>query len=133
MGRSQRDKGKRGERDAAKAVRESLGLHARRGVQYQGLDAQDLSVEAEGIHWEVKFVEREAIRSWMSQAESDAEGKVPVVLHRKSRQPWLLTLPLDRAYEFFVRLEEARSQAVQAVEPEAIPCPLPDAVLPPQP
>lgn len=133
MSRAQREKGKRGERDAAKAVRESLGIPARRGVQYTGLEAQDLSVEADGIHWEVKFVEREAIRAWMKQAEEDAEGNVPVVLHRKSRQPWLLTIPLDRAYEFFVRLEEARGQSVQAVEREEIPGSVPAPVLPPQP
>lgn len=133
MSRSQREKGKRGEREAAKAVKESLGIPARRGVQYTGLEAQDLAVEADGIHWEVKFVEREAVRSWMRQAVADSDGNVPVVLHRKSREPWLLTIPLDRAYEFFLRLEEARGQAVQEVEPEEVPCPVSAEVLPPQP
>jgi hypothetical protein len=36
MGRSQREKGKRGERAAAKAVSAMLGVSARRGVQYKG-------------------------------------------------------------------------------------------------
>lgn len=86
MSRAQREKGKRGERQAAKAVSAALEVRCRRGVQYQGgAESADIQVEIPGVHWEVKFVEREAVRQWMRQAEQDAGDKVPVVLHRKSR------------------------------------------------
>jgi hypothetical protein len=121
MGRSQREKGKRGERQAAKAVSEAIGVPSRRGVQYQGgKDSQDIVVQMEGVHWEVKFVERESVRSWVQQAESDANGLVPVVLHRKARTPWLVTVPLERLYEFARRLEEATAQAFPPLGPEEL-------------
>jgi Holliday junction resolvase len=129
VSRSQRDKGKRGEREAAKAIRQALGVSARRAQQFSGDGSADLVVDADGIHWEVKYVERESVRSWMRQAERDAGGNVPVVLHRKSREPWLLTVPLERAYELFVRLEEARSPSLQAVGGDDVPCPVPPEVL----
>jgi len=116
MGRSQREKGKRGERLAAKAVSQAIRLPARRGVQFKGgADSADLEVELEGVHWEVKFVERESIRSWMKQAEADSGGLVPVVLSKKAREPWLITLPLERLYEFHARLEAAAAQALSAL------------------
>ncbi len=133
MSRSQREKGKRGERDAAKALTAALRLEtpARRGVQYQGgTDSADISVDIEGIHWEVKFVERESIRAWMQQAQEDAGSAVPVVLHRKSRSPWLVTLPAERLYEFVQRLAEAAAQAVSEVGAAEVPGSVPPEVLP---
>lgn len=122
MGRSQRQKGKRGERLAAKALTESLGVPARRGVQYQGgPDSADLAVEIEGVHWEVKFVERESIRTWMKQASDESGGDVPVVLHKRSREEWLVTLPLERLHEFCKRLEEAAGEEIQDVGPAEFP------------
>ena len=54
-------------------------------------------VSAEGLdayHIEVKRVERLNIGEAMKQAERDAAGRIPVVMHRRSRQPWLVTLHL---------------------------------------
>jgi malonyl CoA-acyl carrier protein transacylase len=132
MGRSQREKGKRGERLAAKAVSQAIRIPARRGVQYQGgADSADLTVAIEGVHWEVKFVERESIRAWMKQAQDDSGGKIPVVLSKRSREPWLITLPLERLYEFHTRLEEAAAQTLSAVGPAELPAAVPGAgVLP---
>jgi hypothetical protein len=121
VGRSQRERGKRGERDAAAALT-ALGYPARRGVQYQGgPNSADLSVAIQGLHWEVKFVEREQVRAWMAQAEGESGGKLPVVLHRKARSEWLLTLPLERVNEFIERMAEARDQSVQKVGPAELP------------
>lgn len=132
MGRSQREKGKRGERLAAKAVAQAIRLPARRGVQFKGgADSADLEVELEGVHWEVKFVERESIRAWIRQAEDDSGGKVPVVLSKRSREPWLITLPLERLYEFHARLEAAAAQALSALGAEELPVAVPGAGLPP--
>ena len=130
---NQREKGKRGERQAAEAIRQALGITARRAQQFSGEGSADLVVDADGVHWEVKFVERESVRAWMRQAITDGGDNVPAVVHKKSREPWLLTLPLERAYEFFIRLEEARSQAFQSLEREEIPGPVSPAVLPEEP
>ena len=131
MGRAQRQKGKRGERLAAKAVAASLGVNARRGVQFKGgADSADIEVEIPGVHWEVKFVERESIRTWMAQARDECGAGVPVVLHKRSREEWLVTLPLERLYEFVQRLEEAAGQTLQALGGAQVPGELPPAVLP---
>jgi len=131
MGRSQREKGKRGERQAAKAVAEALGVRARRGVQYKGgADSADLEVDIPGIHWEVKFVERESIRTWMAQACDESGGLVPVVMHKRSRGEWLVTLQMERLYEFVQRLEEAISQTLQGLGGAEVPGALSPAVLP---
>lgn len=134
MGRSQREKGKRGERAAAKAVSAMLGVSARRGVQYKGgAESADLEVEIPGVHWEVKFVEREAVRTWMAQASKESGGRVPVVLHKKSRGEWLITLQLERLYEFAQRLEKACGAALQALGGGEVPGPVPAEVLHPAP
>ena len=132
MGRSQRQKGKRGERMAAKAVGAALGVNARRGVQYKGgADSADIEVDIPGIHWEVKFVEREAVRAWMKQAREECGGMVPVVLHKRSREEWLVTVSMERLYEFVIRMAAAVSETVQALGGEPLPRELPLAVLPP--
>lgn len=132
MGRSQREKGKRGERLAAKAVSKAIRIPARRGVQFKGgADSADLEVQLEGVHWEVKFVERESIRTWMRQAQEDGGGKIPVVLSKRSREPWLITLPLERLYEFHTRLEAAAAQALSSLGPEELPLAVPSEGVPP--
>lgn len=135
MGRSQREKGKRGERMGAAAVAAALGVFARRGVQFHGGPASaDIVVEVDGVHWEVKFVEREAVRSWMAQAREECGGKVPVVLHKRSRDEWLVTVPLERLHEFATKvLAAGPGPQVQAVGPGALPGPIPAEVLPPGP
>lgn len=131
MGRSQRQKGKRGERLASKAVSAALGVRARRGVQYKGgAGSADIEVEIPGVHWEVKFVERESIRAWMAQAREESGGQVPVVLHKRSREEWLVTLPLERLYEFMHRLEAAADQTLQEMGRAAFPGSIPAEVLP---
>lgn len=131
MGSAQRQKGKRGERMAAKAVSAALCVKARRGVQFKGgSDSADIEVEIQGVHWEVKFVEREAVRSWMAQAQAECGAGVPVVLHKRSREEWLVTLPLERLYEFVQRLEEAAGQTLQALGGGQVPGDIPAAVLP---
>lgn len=115
MGRPQREKGKRGERLAAKALSD-LGYASSRGVQFHGgPDSPDLRTSIEGIHFEVKFVEREQVRTWMRQASEESGGKVPVLLHKRSRDQWLLTVPLERINELAQRLAEANRPEVQAV------------------
>lgn len=130
MGRAQRERGKRGERDAARALQEVLGVSARRGVQYTGgQDSPDIATSIPGVHWEVKFVEREQVRAWMAQAEQDARGLVPVLLHRKSRAPWLVTLPLERLHEFCKKLAASAAEEVSAVGKGTVSSSVPTAVV----
>ena len=98
-GKRSRDKGKRGEREVAK-IFQKAGFHARRSVQYNGRPgtAADV-VGVPGLHLEVKFVEKERIREWYRQAERDATASldkdIPVIVHRKSWESWLVTMSLE--------------------------------------
>lgn len=84
MGRASRDKGKRGEREAAAELGQLLGVSGRRGVQYHGgPDSPDVVLEGVAIHVEAKRTERLALYAAVEQAASDApEGSVPIVWHR---------------------------------------------------
>lgn len=92
MGKKQREKGKRGERELAELIRE-FGLEARRGVQFKGgAGSPDVVCEIEGVHIECKRTEALSLYEAMGQAEADAGFKIPVVFHRRSRKPWLAIL-----------------------------------------
>ena len=102
-----REKGKRGER----AWRDELlanGYAARRGQQFSGSpESPDVVCPAlPWIHFEVKAVERLNIEEAMEQARVDAresgnresgnrETKIPVVAHRRSFRPWLVTMEAE--------------------------------------
>ena len=61
-----------------------------------GWNNPDLSAEGlEGYHIECKRCERLNLGAAMEQAEHDAAGKIPVVIHRRNRRPWLVTLKLS--------------------------------------
>ena len=96
-----KQKGKRGELEAAALLR-SLGFpETRRTAQYCGNtgEADDL-IGIEGLHIEVKRCEQIRIMDWMQQAERDTtdNGATPVVLFRRSREPWYVCMP---AIDFF--------------------------------
>lgn len=100
QGRAAREKGKRGEREVAQRFKDAGFTGARRTAQYCGKtgDAADVT-GVPGLHIEVKRVEREAVRKWITQAVRDADaagqGDIPVVAHRKSGDEWLVTLRLE--------------------------------------
>lgn len=101
MSKRSRDKGKRGERLAAKLLSE-LGINSHRGQQYNGLEGEDVvSLDLATVHWEVKHVETLSVQAAMRQSEGDALlGQIPAVLHKKNNKPWLLTIPADRMLDF---------------------------------
>ena len=94
-----RAKGARGERSAAQAWADALGLDratCRRGQQFAGgTDSPDVVQPLGNIHLEVKRVERGNPYQWMEQAVRDAGGKIPLVLHRRNRQDWLAIVRLS--------------------------------------
>jgi|TARA_Y100001938_G_scaffold148703_1_gene233225 Holliday junction resolvase len=94
-GKASRDKGKRGEREAAKYLSDLLGSELRRAQQFAGgVDSADI-VGLEGVHFEVKRVERLRIYEAVAQAVADSGDNCPVVMHRTNNKPWLLTVRVD--------------------------------------
>jgi len=56
----------------------------------------DVACESlESIHFEVKFVEKLNLELAFSQAKKDAKGKMPLVAHKRSHQPWRVTMSSD--------------------------------------
>ncbi len=96
MGRFSREKGKRGEREAAAEIRRLFGVEARRGAQHHGgPDAPDVQAAIEGVHLEVKRTEAFRLSDALAQAVADAGDNVPVVLHRSNGKPWLAIVRLN--------------------------------------
>lgn len=105
MGRKERDKGIRGELEAAKALARLFGCEARRGKQYSGdEDSPDVKHSIPGLHIEVKRRERFRLREAIEQAVNDAGESVPVVLHRANNTPWLAIVVLDDLPELATKL-----------------------------
>ena len=96
-----RQKGARGERFVAKWLRETFGLDARRGVQYQGSpDSPDVVNGFSGCHPEVKFVEKLNIQNAMDQCVNDAGERLPYVIHKRNRGDLLVTIRAGDLIEF---------------------------------
>lgn len=96
-----REKGKTGEREFAALCREHGFENARRGQQYSGLEGKDV-VGLEGIHIEVKRVERLNIDKAMKQSIEDSkDGEIPIVAHRKNREEWKVTMRAEDWLEFY--------------------------------
>lgn len=108
MGKSQRDKGKRGEREWAAICREN-GYDCRRGQQYCGTNGDADVIGLPGVHIEVKRVERLNIETAMSQARRDAKpGEIPIVAHRRNNCAWLVTMLADDWFTLYREWEAGR-------------------------
>ena len=71
MGKSQREKGKRGERELAGRLRDH-GYDCRRGQQFCGISGDADVIGLPGIHIECKRVERLNLQEAMEQSKRDA-------------------------------------------------------------
>lgn len=92
-------KGNRAERELLRLL-QSYGIDAHRNDQRYigGINNPDISarIGPVSIHVECKRVERLALAAALRQAHRDANGHaLPVVVHRRSREPWLVTLELE--------------------------------------
>jgi hypothetical protein len=113
MGRAAREKGKRGEREAAAELGSLLGVQARRGVQYQGgPDSPDVVLDGVAIHVEAKRTEKLTLWPAVEQARADAPtGKVPIVWHRPNRRGSVVIVETARLLELareMVRAADAK-------------------------
>jgi len=96
-----RQKGKRGELELSKKLRE-YGYEARRGQQYSGANGDPDVIGLDGIHIECKRVERLNLEDAMAQSKHDArQGEIPTVMHRKNNCEWLVTMRLEDWIEMY--------------------------------
>ena len=96
-GRSSKRKGAAGEREAAKAIMETFpGIEAHRGRQYHGGPGTPDVLTIDGWHLEVKRTETFNLYKALNQSREDAGTDIPTVLHRRSREKWVLCVELER-------------------------------------
>lgn len=94
MGKSQREKGKRGEREVASILR-YYGYDAHRGVQFKGGEDSPDVIGLPGVHIEVKRTERLDLYGALAQSIGDAGKDMPIVIHRKNNSKWVVIQPLE--------------------------------------
>lgn len=101
MGKFSKEKGKRFERQVAGLFRD-FGYDAHRSAQFKGNTGQAADVEGTpGIHVECKHQERMNLYDWMAQAQRDARGDIPVVIHKANNKPILVTMTFDDWIQLF--------------------------------
>jgi hypothetical protein len=114
MGRMSRQKGARGERECAAELGQLLGVDARRGVQFQGgPDSPDVVLDGVAIHVEAKRVEALQLYAAIEQATSDADGKVPIVWHRRNGKPSVVIVETSRLLELAREVMRARCDVLE--------------------
>lgn len=99
IGKSSKRKGKVGELEVVNLLKKFGYNDAHRSAQYCGNTggAADV-VGLPGIHIEVKRVEKQNLKKAYEQAVNDSKANgnnIPAVFHRKSREPWMVTLSLN--------------------------------------
>jgi len=95
MGKTERNKGKRGELELAHKLSNLFGIVAKRGNQYKGSPDSPDVVALSGIHVECKRVEKFQLYPSLEQAANDSGDNIPVVMHRRNRKDWVVIMYLD--------------------------------------
>ena len=96
MGKSSQRKGRGGELELVQLLHSYGYTDVRPGKPISYGEEPDV-VGLPGVHIECKRVERLNVPEAMQQAERDAQrfkDGIPVLFHRRNRQPWLVTLHL---------------------------------------
>lgn len=102
MGRKSQRKGADGERELAAILREHEYAVERGGSLSFG-NVPDIT-GLPGVHIECKRCEQARLSEWMAQAERDSQyfrDGAPAVFHRRSREPWLVTMRLSDWLELY--------------------------------
>lgn len=100
MGKSSQRKGADGERELSNILKE-YGFDVRRG---QVFNHESDMVGLEGIHPEVKRVEKLNVSAAMKQAVTEAQIRkdgTPTLFHRRNRETWLVTMRLEDWIELY--------------------------------
>lgn len=122
MGKASRDKGKRGEREAAAIIGQHWNAtEARRSVQFCGRVGDADLIGVPGLHLEVKRYAGIAALRFGEQAQRDATpGTVPVVLMREDGgTQWWAMLPVEDCPAFARVLLGVLNERAAPTEPEA--------------
>lgn len=105
-----RTKGKRGELEAAHLL-QKYGYDARRGQQFSGANGDADVVGLPDIHLEIKRVEKLNIDDALQQSIRDArEAEMPVVMHRKNRTEWKITMLFSDWIELYKAWETEKNE-----------------------
>ena len=99
MGKMEREKGKRGEREVVALMRKH-GFAARRGQQHRGGgDSPDIIHNIPNVHAEVKFREQFKLYPSLEKADDEADcvagraaNLMPVVFHRRKTKYWVVVM-----------------------------------------
>lgn len=116
MSRSERDKGRKGEREVA-ALYEARGLEVR-GLEGSG-DHLIVCASSSGItlHSETKRQETARPWAWWEQATAEAPPGAIVVVHfRRNRSPWLAMIEARQLAYLLEVVEALESQLAEARE-----------------
>lgn len=106
-----RDKGKRGELEVAHIMQE-YGFNAKRSQQYCGLQGDADVVGVPHLHLEIKRVQALNLDKAMEQSARDSRAdEIPVVVHRKDRQDWRITLSLKDFMPMYMAWERGQNNA----------------------
>ena len=113
QGRASREKGKRFERDIANFFK-GHGITARRTAQFCGKTGQAGDVKGvPDIHVECKAVEKlnleEAYQQSVRDAEAAGKNEIPVVVHKKSRKPAMITLALSDWIDMYLAWQNGQT------------------------
>jgi len=118
MGRMQRNKGARGERELARELVRVLGVDAGsiyRSVQHCGREGAGDVLGVPGVHIESKRTESLSVYKAMEQALDDCGRDIPIVCHKRNLQQWLVICELRD----LVKLSRAIVAIVDSVEKDA--------------
>lgn len=92
MGKTSKDKGKRGEREVANLLKD-YGFNGQRGQQFCGKNGDADVIGLDGFHIEVKRTESFRLWDAWEQSNNDArEGEIPTIWHRKNGKEWLVIM-----------------------------------------
>lgn len=106
-------KGKKGELEVAH-IMQGYGFDARRSQQFAGINGDADVVGVPHLHLEVKRTEKLRLDEAMEQSIRDArEDEIPIVVHRKDRQPWRVTLDLDNFMPMYMAWCNEQQESVQ--------------------
>lgn len=108
MAVNSKQKGKTGELELAKAIRQ-YGYDVRRSVQYNGKadEGQPDLVGLPHIHIECKRTESLQLYKALDQAKDDSKGtdNLPVVFHRRNNHKWVAIMPMEAFMEMYREYE----------------------------
>ena len=94
MGRSQRDKSARGEREFAGRMQELLGVECARRLGQERDGGSDVHVGEVAV--QVKRAQAVRLYEWLRQAENDTpDGMMTALAWRRNGSGWVVAMPLE--------------------------------------